>query len=306
MFKEFWATISAGLKSKMGIRLGAFFSCCLATFAPVFQLQIVALFFAGIFTGLLVVTDGTTFTKPLQIWWKLRGKVNWVTPPEFLIDTAHKMKVKLNKKRPYGVVNMSIGAMTNVYNGQIIIGQDVLHLPEGQRNAVLAHELAHLRPIQAQRLLMLFYIVIFGSLIFSNAPPVITMIASISLFLIVRTIINHNLEYDADVVGSEYSLVEDMISALRNLVKPDEHDRASDTHPSVNNRVIRLLSINEPRWVLITIWIFGVFGSKMFNEEFMYSFVADLVDHCNSKSKIQRPFIVTKELLLVLIYFWLK
>ena len=295
--RDFWATVAAGLKARMGIRLGAFVSCYFVAYAPSVSLKLVALFFATSFGCLMFLRDYGAFTKPLQTWWKLRGRVSWEAPPSFLTDLATKMHVKLNKKHPFGVTDAQIGAAASMFSSQVIVSREVLALSEVERNAVVAHELAHLRPSQLMKLLLLSYVVMLGASAMGNVHPIIVTIGGTALFLILRTFVSWGLEYDADRVGSGYSSGEALASALRHLVKPEEYDEPSDTHPSVNSRIARLLTPKEPLWIRLCLSLMGIFTTKSFRDEFLYSYIQDLKDHCQRAPKFLRPIVIAVELL---------
>jgi Zn-dependent protease with chaperone function len=299
MTKGFWATIAVGLKPRMTVRLSVFLSCCLVTFVPVFPINLVAFSLAILLGYVMVIADLAVFTKPIQLWWRLRRTVSWdVTPPPYLLETAKKMKVKLNKKRPYGITKIPIGAASNTSSGQIIVSENILSLPIEEQNAVLAHELAHLRPNQLKYLYVFVYIVTAGSALFSTSNPIIQIVATTSLFLLVRTFINHSMEYDADRIGTKYiPSPNHMVSALRHLAKPEQYDKPSDTHPSINARISKLLTPNQPRWVPVFAFIIDVVATKSFTEEFLDSFITDLNEYCQGRSRIARLSIVTIELI---------
>jgi hypothetical protein len=291
----------------MGIRLGALFSCYLVAYAPLVSVKLVALCFAMLFGYIMFLRDFGIITNPILTWWKLRGKVSWQPSPDFLVDLSHKMKVKLNKKCPFGVTDSPIGAAANMSQSQVIVSRYVLALPEAERNAVVAHEVAHLRPNQFIKLLLLCYFVMLGAATMGNVHPIITTIGVTALFLILRPFVSWNLEYDADHIGSDFSSKEALISALKHLVKPEKYDESSDTHPSVNNRISKLLAPQEPLWVRLSLLLMRIITAKSFREEFLDSFIQDLKEQCQRTPKFFRPMVVTVELLRAILiwgYHW--
>lgn len=304
MIKKFWAAVSAGLKAKMSVRLGNVLSCCLVAFVPNPLIKLLGLLGVGVFSGFMAANEASAFYAPVFTWWKLRGKIKWETPPDFLIRTADKMHVKLNKQHPFGTTSLPVGAFSNIYRGQVVIGSDVRNLSEGPKNAVLAHELAHLRPKQLRKLIIGFYIAMLASAFFANTYSIISLIATLTIFLIVITFANHDIEFDADSVGTSYTSSKDLVSALNSLVEPKERGKASDTHPSVNARVARLLATRMPRWISFSTWLLSCLGAPSFSEEFLDSFVADIEDYCKFKPKIVKPFIIASELTEAVIIFW--
>jgi hypothetical protein len=281
----------------MGVRLSAFVACLLVTYAPAGLPKLVALLFAMVFGYLMLVYDYVVFTKLFTTWWKLRGKVSWDASPPFLSDLAQKMRVKLNKKRPFGVTESSIGAAADVFHNRVIVSREVLVLPAEERNAVLAHELAHFRPKQGMMLMLLIYVALLGASTMANVNPIIMTIGATALFLMLRTIINWILEYDADNVGSGFSSREGLASALRHLSKPEEYDEPSDTHPSINSRVARLLTPQQPLWMGLSRSLMEIIATKSFREEFLESFIQDLRDHCSTVPKYLRPMVIVTELI---------
>lgn len=301
MLRSLWAVVAAGLKERMAVRLVTFVSCFFVAHAPTVLLAIIAMFFALFFGYLMFLRDYGAFTEPFIFWRRLRGRVTWKAPPDFLKDLADKMNVKLNKKRCFGVTDAPIGAVAYIFSSRIIISRDVLALSKAERNAVVAHELAHLRPNQSIGLLILLYFVMLGATTLGNVYPIITAIGVTALFLILRTFISWNLEYDADRVGSRYSSSEALASALRHIVKPAEHDKPSNTHPSVNSRVARLLASQEPLWLRLSLSLLGRLTAESFCSEFLDSFIQDLKDYYQGLPKFLRPVIITAEIFKAII-----
>ena len=281
----------------MGVRLSAFVACLLVTFAPIGLPKAGAMVLAVFLGYIMFIYDYGVLTKPFITWWKLRRKISWEQPPAYLSNLAKNMNVKLNKKHPFGVTEYPIGAAANMGSSQIIVSKNVLVLPEGERDAVLAHELAHLRPKQIMALMLLTYFVLLGITPLMKLNPIIMSIGATALFLMLRTFIGWNLEYDADNVGASFSSREGLASALKHLVKPEEYDKPSDTHPSVNSRVARLLAPQEPLWVRLSFSLMGLITAKSFREEFLESFLQDLRDQCDNTPKFIKPLVIAIELI---------
>lgn len=295
--KGFWAAVAYRLRLRMGVRVSAFVACLLVVYAPAGLPKLVAMLLAVILGYIMFVYDYGIFAQPFVTWWKLRGKVTWEPPPSYLSDLAEKMHVKLNKKRPFGVTDLPIGAAANMSYSRIIVERNVLVFPEGERNAVLAHELAHLRPKQVMTLMLLMYFVMLGVTPLVDTNPIIMSIAASALFLILRTVMGWSLEYDADKVGASFSSPEALASALRHLVKPEKYDDYSDTHPSVNTRVARLLAPQEPLWTRLSSTLLRMVVPRSFCEEFLASFIQDLKEHSNTIPKYFRPVFIAIELI---------
>jgi hypothetical protein len=206
------------------------------------------------------------------------------------------MQVKLNKKRPFGVTESHIGAAADIFNSRIIVSRDVLVLPASERDAVLAHELAHFKPRQVVMLMALMYAVMLAASTMAHTHPIITTIGATALFLMLRTVVSWWQEYDADNVGAGFSSREGLASALQHLVKPEKSDEPSDTHPSITSRVAKLLMPQEPLWMVLSYSLMEIITAKSFREEFLVSFFQDLRDHCNTFPKVIRPLVVVIEL----------
>ncbi len=275
---KFWAIIKAGLRARIIVRICTVVSCYFVAFAPPVTPMIIALVSALIFGNLMLILELGAFTEPLRLRWKLRGKICWQDPPPFVQDLTYHYKINLNKKRPYGITDLPIGAAVNIIDHRILVGSDVLALPEPESNAVLAHEMGHLRPNQITWLMFLFYAVMVFTTPFINIHPLISAMGMISLFLLFRTLVSRRMEYDADKFGAHCSSNMAMVSALQSLTEPSEYTKSSDTHPSVYNRVLRLTTPPEPFWIRLVFSSVGRLTDKQFREEFLYSFLQDLDD----------------------------
>jgi len=303
MLKGFWArVVGVGLRARVGFRIAAVVSCYGVAYAPGIPLRVAALFAAMVFGYVMFLSDYGVFTRPLLLRWRLRGKVSWAEPPDFLVRLANEMGVKLNKKRPFGVTVVPVGAVANMSTRRLVVSRDVLALPPAERDSVLAHELAHLRPNQARLLLLALYAAMLVPATIGNVPQIIQIIGTTGLLLLVLTFVSWRLEYDADKVASKYTSGEALASALGRLVKPGRHDEASDTHPSVNSRVARLLTPSEPFWTRLFLSLARPLVPRSFHEEFLRSFLRELNEYCQGRPRVARPFVAVVQFLKVLLF----
>ena len=305
--RHLWATFVVEMKVRIWVRICAFVSCCAVAFGPGILFKVVALVPAICCGYLMLFLDYAAITQPVVMWWKLRGKVSWAVTPPNVKELAKAMGVKLNKKNPVGFTKIPIGAVASVFTGQVILGSDVLALPQDEQDAVIAHELAHLRPKQAMLLFMLMYVTMLGALIFNNANPIIMIIGVTGLFLTLRTVAQWKLERDADQVAARFTSKEALASALRRLVKPEDYNKVSDTHPSVNNRVKWLMIPQVPLWMRMSNEIVGFLVNESFRTEFLSSFLQDLNEQTCGKPHVIRETLIVVELVkITLLQSWMR
>lgn len=299
--KRFWATIKAGLKTRMLIRISTLISCYFVAYAPTVPLVVVALCLAVFLGGIMLTLEVGAFTEPIKWRWKLRGKIRWEDPPPFVQDLASHMKIKLNKKKPFGIINEPIGAAANILGSQIIIGSDVLALPENQRNAVLAHELGHLRPNQMFWLYCLVYGVVLIAPTLGDVHPLVTIIGGASLFFILRTLISWKMEYSADSFSATHTSGEDLASALQRLSNLADQNTASDTHPSINSRIEKVLRTYEKEWIFLVYPLVGKLTGDLFRREFLGCFLSDLDDQYKRYPVVIKQLCVCFEIIKVIL-----
>jgi hypothetical protein len=84
-------------------------------------------------------------------------------------------------------------------------------------------------------------------------------------------------------------------------VNQNDWDKISDTHPSVNSRIDRLLGEQKPIWNRLSIPILEVLTSKLFRNEFLYQFIQDLNDDSRKYPVLLRPLVIFIELFKILI-----
>lgn len=301
--KKMWSTVIASFKTRKRLQFGFLASSVCAVFLPR-EYALITLPLVFVFASLMLLKGYKTLADPFVLRLQLRNKVKWGPAPAFLVDLAKKMRIKLDKKRPYGVTEIDIGgAASDMFNRRIIVTNAVLSLPDDERDAVLAHELGHLKPFQATLTYLLAYSVMFYASIFAHVNSVVAIVGSTAWFLVFRTIIGHALEYNADATSRRFIDSKALAQALKDLVRPEKWDITSDTHPSVNDRIARLVN---PRsvWERLSCVLLKSLSVRSFRSEFAEDFVEDLrKEHLNT-NKLIKPFAIMYSTFRVLFKQW--
>lgn len=241
--------IKAGIRSKLficGVVLIAGWSYWYTGTAQI-KLLAIMIFFV---TGEIMVWQwgnffGRTFIENIKYTFK-KSDISWESPhiaPQY-IELAKRMKVKLNKKKPFGVIKGLNNAYSNSFKNQVLLGEDLLvNLSKKQRLALVAHELTHLKQNHNSRF------VIFGmiaamlasiSLGFSTGPTIINNLMIFAALIITFVFISWKNEYDADKGASYYVNKESTIALLRRIVPRNRWGEESETHPSILARTSKL------------------------------------------------------------------
>ena len=114
--------------------------------------------------------------------------------------------------------------------------------------AVLAHELAHIKRQHNSKTLLLLLALFFISYVFAAQfaafPNLIGIIMGVLAFLtlvvFVLPLVSRSMEYEADALASKVVGPAAMISALETLVPNERLVLESDTHPSASARIQRI------------------------------------------------------------------
>jgi Zn-dependent protease with chaperone function len=150
------------------------------------------------------------------------------------------------------------GRTAFVLRNSLILGKDLLQkLSFDERQAVVAHELGHIKGQRKHTLFRLFWIVsllavvlfswskLYSPIFFSESITQIILtvmvnIALLAFMTIVMIPINWYIELDADRFAKELVGKEHIRSALLKLTDEKGFSEPSETHPSIEERVKRL------------------------------------------------------------------
>lgn len=188
---------------------------------------------------------GDTIIQNMKFTFK-KSDVSWnsryITPQYSKL--AERIGVKLNKKRPFGVIKGLNNAYSNSLKNQVMLGEDLLkNLDKKQRLALVAHELTHLKQNHGSRFTIFSIIIAMLasiSLSFSTGPAIISNLMIFATLIIAFVFISWKNEFDADKGAAYYVNRESTISLLRNISPRSGWNEESETHPSINSRVSKL------------------------------------------------------------------
>lgn len=241
--------IRVSLRSKLIICVFTLITGCSYCFLdnPWLRLALILTFFVS--AEAMVWFWGNIFGRNLLDSIKLgllsNKSIKWSDITEFKI-LADKMGVKLNKKCPFGIMKDLDNACSNPLYRRVIFGQVLLKkLNEKERLALVAHEFAHLKyqhwanfifPVLAMYLVVLV-------LSLTASPPIVTNLTAVAASILVFVIVSWRNEYAADAGAAKYAGEESMISLLRKLRPVEKWDFETETHPSINARISKLIKM---------------------------------------------------------------
>jgi len=191
--------------------------------------------FLGLF--LVIPSLSKNVWMPLTHIWKAKE----VYTPSKLSDLAEVM----------GVENFSLKTRDDIKNAYVlgrdlVFGKPLLQFPEDQVLAIIAHEFEHLRSKHSQKYLAacIVYTIIVYNLSNSLFALPLTMKWMSMCFLILFFLkpILWFFEFNSDKASAEVLGAESMINALLALSEGEDRNRASLSHPSINERIKKLRS----------------------------------------------------------------
>lgn len=175
-----------------------------------------------------------------------RKTISWVEIPEFT-QLAREMKVKLHKKRPFGVMQGFTGTGCYPFTRQIVFGADLLDmLGDQERLALAAHELTHLTGYRfAKHLTISCALAVLVALTVGKGPyveghDIVATLPGIATGLTIFAFIGQKNEYAGDAAAAASTSNKVAISLLERLAPPDEWAHESQLHPSIEKRIARL------------------------------------------------------------------
>jgi Zn-dependent protease with chaperone function len=175
-----------------------------------------------------------------------RKTVSWVEIPEFT-QLAREMKVKLHKKRPFGVMQGFTGTGCFPITKQIVFAADLLDtLGDQERLALATHELTHLKGHRfAKQLTISCALAILVALTVTEGPyveghDIVATLPGIATGLTAFALIGQKNEYAGDAAAAAKTSNKVAISLLERLAPPDEWAHESQLHPSIEKRIARL------------------------------------------------------------------
>jgi len=241
--------IKAGLRSKL-------FICGVALITgwsywyigiPIIKLIALLVFFVAV--EIMVWQWGNFFSKTLIETMRVtirRKDISWNSPyiTKDFYKLAEQIGVKLNEKRPFGVIKGLKNAYSNHLTNQIYFGENLLEVLDNEEQlALAAHELTHIKHNHWFRLSLFSMITcafISCSLSFSTGPAIVSNLIIFSALVITFVFVSWRNEYDADRSAATNVSKKATISLLRRIVSKKQWHVESETHPSINDRILKL------------------------------------------------------------------
>ena len=109
---------------------------------------------------------------------------------------------------------------------------------------IIAHEMGHLAGRHQLKMRVMWYMSIFvivvSVVMIGEASWAVWAAVALTVFPVSLPLLSRHLEYDADRRGALVVGSETMSLALRAFIDRPQWDRESDTHPSIERRLVRL------------------------------------------------------------------
>lgn len=243
------------LKTNLGERLVIYtlvvISLTLFGTLPSLFLRFWAFFvFAGV-SGLFLIIFGQLFLLPGVKNYLAYKKSKSIPLPDEVVRLKNQMGVNLKDLRiAEGLCN------AYVIGGSVVLGTEFLKkLSSNDILAGIAHELAHKKGrhillrvgIMVPFLLFVSYSwsKLTSPIFFTESFTLILLtimvnIGTLAFILVVMIVPNWFLEFKADELAAKFAGKENIKSALRKLVNKEDHEKSSETHPSIAERVKRI------------------------------------------------------------------
>ena len=240
-------TLKVGLRSKLfiyGVTLLAGYSYWYVD-SPILKLAAILVFFvsAGAMVWQCVNFFGRSMVPIIKITYAGRKAVSWVEIPEFR-ELARQMRVRLHRKRPFGIKKGLNNAYANYLTGQIVFGDDLLQrLGRQECLALAAHELTHLKQnhwVRMFQLLVIVGLIVSLSLSLASGPAIVSNLICAAALMITFVFVNWRNEFAADRGAGIRIGKAATISLLQSIVPANQWQRESETHPSLSDRISKL------------------------------------------------------------------
>jgi len=205
-------------------------------------------FIIGLFISseLMIALWFPAFAKPLLQALTEKNSVSWQQTPQFakFKALADSQGVKLNKKRPFGLRKDLDNAYANPFTGQIVLGELLLgRLDDASITAVVGHEITHIK--RKHHIKMFLWTMIATTLttlplLMIHVPSIIFDLVFYAIFFVVFVFVSWHNEYEADAGAARIAGTPNIISALRKIVPKKQRGRETETHPSIDSRILKL------------------------------------------------------------------
>ncbi len=176
---------------------------------------------------------------------KRRKSISWDVEFPELKELAKRMRIRLHKKRPFGVEKGLDNAHIPHFSKQIIFGEKLLQrLENSEFLALAAHELTHLKQHHnCKKLLWIIILCAPISLLLSRTttPDCIQGLIVIALLMITLIVGSRRYEYKADAGAVLHAGREPTLSLIRKTANSYEKwYRNVALHPSASQRIRKI------------------------------------------------------------------
>jgi Zn-dependent protease with chaperone function len=167
-------------------------------------------------------------------------------------EMAQKIGLK-NYDKPINITdNPAVnGPFANPASGEITLPsgfQRKFKLHSTEVHATLGHELGHLKTrniLVREMLLVIVGTMAFTLLLEFVTLPSICILAEFAIMMLLLTRVLRRNEFRADAEGAKATSPEALIAVFESLESAYDKDEGSDTHPSIRERIERLLRLME-------------------------------------------------------------
>ncbi len=187
-----------------------------------------------------------SFARLITLPWGKKNLISWEDCQIFkdFRAIAKEQNIRLNKKRPFGIRRNFDNAYANPLTGQIIIGDKLLKkLGDELSTSLIGHELTHIKRNHHLKMMvgtMFVPAIIAIPLRIFGTPDIVYQLVLYAGFFIMFLLISWHNEYDADYGAAKISGTRNTIIMLRKLVPRRQWRNESETHPSINSRILKL------------------------------------------------------------------
>ena len=176
---------------------------------------------------------------------KTKKSISWNAEfPDFL-ELAKQMRVRLHKKRPFGVQEELDNSYITVFPRQVVFGENLLRkLDSVERLALAAHKLTHLKNHHRCKILLCLVLAcspVKWFLTYSSIGDAVSTIIIAILFAVIFIGASRLNEYAADAGSVSYAGKEPTLSLLRKHAEPqNKWYYRFMIHPSFQDRIRKI------------------------------------------------------------------
>jgi len=257
MLTEFLRFLKANFWERLVIYTLVVISLSFFGTLPNLLLRFLAFFVFACVSGPFLIIFGRSFLLPGVKNYLAYKRSKSIPLPDEVVRLKNQMGVDFDLRIAEGLCN------AYVIGGSVVIGTEFLKkLSSNEILAGIAHELAHKKGrhillrvgIMIPFLLFLSYnwSKLTSPIFFTESFTLILLtmmmnIGALAFILVVMIIPNWFLEFKADEFAAKSAGKENIKSVLRKLVNKEDHEKSSETHPSIADRIKRIDNLRFER-----------------------------------------------------------